>query len=112
MYHHGYDIGTLTIPNGTKPSNVIAAYGNFALAKELLIAAPATLTGTVTVRVSLDGGTTYVDYGEVAGTDLTVGAGNTVRVQNLGFTHLKVESGSNEGADRAFVVRAVEQIGC
>lgn len=72
-------------------------------AEAVMIFAPSALTGTVTVQVSSDGGSTYVDLGS-GGSDVTIGAGNAVTISPVGFNALRVTSGSSETAERTFTV--------
>ena len=72
-------------------------------ANGVTITAPATLTGTVTIKGSVDGGTSYADVGS-GGSDVTIGAGNAVTITPFVFNALKVTSGSTEAGDRTFKV--------
>jgi hypothetical protein len=99
----------LVIANGaTTTTTPITA--NLDDAEAIMITGPAALTGTVTVNVSSDGGTTYGDAGS-GGSDITVGAGNTVTISPVPFNALKVTSGSAEGAARTFKVAKIFKVG-
>lgn len=79
-------------------------------AESVTIVAPSALTGTVTIKGSVDGGTTYVDVGS-GGTDVTIGAGNAVTLSPFTFNALKVTSGSAEAAERTFTVLKQFRVG-
>lgn len=109
MSLHQANLGTLVIANGaTDTTTPITAY--LSDAEAVTIAAPSTLTGTVTIKGSVDGGTTYVDVGS-AGSDVTIGAGNTVTISPFTFNALKVTSGSAEGGERTFTVLKSFRVG-
>lgn len=102
MSRHFANLGTLVIANGqTDTTTPITKYLDDA--HSVTIVAPSTLTGTVTIRGSIDGGTTYADIGS-GGSDVTIGAGNSVTISPCPFNAIKVTSGSAEGAERTFTV--------
>lgn len=72
-------------------------------ATSVTVQAPSSLTGTVTLKASTDGGTTYSDLGS-GGSDVTIGAGNAVTITQVNFNALKVTSGSAEAGTRTFRV--------
>jgi len=103
MSYFQADLPSLVIANGaTDTTTPITKYLDDA--HSITIAGPSALTGTVTVKVSTDGGTTYVDAGS-AGSDITIGAGNSVTISPVTFNALKVTSGSAEGGARTFTVK-------
>lgn len=102
MSRHFANLGTLVIASGaTDTTTPITRY--LEDAHSVSIIAPATLTGTVTIRGSLDGGTTYGDVGS-GGSDVTIAAGNIVTLSPCPFNAIKVTSGSAEGDARTFQV--------
>lgn len=95
------DLPSLTISSGGTQSGAI---GGFSDAVALVLYAPAALTGTVTIQIEpTDTGTAWVDLGS-GGSDVTIGAGNSVTVEPVGFRQLRVVSSAAEGADRVFTV--------
>lgn len=109
MSKHTYDCGTIAITSGQTDSTALAANPHYQNAEGLVIAAPAALTGTITVQISLDGGSTYVAL-QSSGSDVTIGVSKAVSITFQGWTHLRVVSGSAEGATRTFTIRAVENV--
>lgn len=102
MSKHTVNLPNLVIANtATDSTTPITQHLDDAYA--VMITAPAALTGTVTVRTSSDNGVTYGDHGS-GGTDITVGAGNTVTLTDIAFNALKVTSSLAEGAERTFKV--------
>ena len=96
------NLPNLVIANGaTDTTTPITRYLDDA--KTLTIVAPSALTGTVTVQISVDDGTTYVDAGS-GGSDITIGAGNAVTITDPSFNGLRVTSSIAEGAERTFTV--------
>lgn len=108
MSAHTYDCGTISIANGGTTSGVLAANPHYQNAKGLVIWGSAALTGTVTVQVSYDG-TTYAAL-QSSGADVTITAADATPITFQGWTHLRLVSGSAEGAQRDFIVRAVENV--
>ena len=103
MSLHLCDMPNLVIANGaTATTTPITSYLDDAYA--VTITAPAALTGTITINVSTDGGTTYVDATS-GGSDVTVAAGNAVQISPFPYNALKVTSGGAEGAERTFTVQ-------
>jgi len=112
---------TLSIPNaGTKSGSIQGFWdspnaGKVALdnAATITIKAPAALTGTVTVQVAMTLPSVDADfsnYQDTPGTDVTIGAGKTVRVGLPGCTDLRLISGSAEAAQRDFIVDILEEL--
>ena len=102
MSRHLANLPNLVIANGaTAATTPITAYLDDA--KTITLVAPATLTGTVTIRGSVDGGVTYVDAGS-GGSDITIGAGNAVTLTDPAFNAISVLSSIAEGAERIFQV--------
>ncbi len=105
MSQHHANLPNLVIASGsTDSTTAITAYLDDA--KSLTIQAPSTLTGTVTLKASTDGGTTYSDLGS-GGSDVTIAAGNSVTITDVAFNALKVTSGSAEAGTRTFRVSKV-----
>lgn len=75
------------------------------MADRLLIWGPSALTGTVTVEVTPDGGTTWNQLSH-NGTDVTVAAGDARDVENLAWDNLRVKSSGAEAAERSFQIMA------
>ena len=109
MSRHVYDCGTIAITSGQTDSTAVAANPHYQNATGLVIGAPSALTGTITIQISLDGGSTYLAL-QSNGSDVTIGASDAVSITFQGWTHLRVVSGSAEGATRTFTVRAVEDV--
>lgn len=111
MSSHLSKIGTLRITSGqansAKLSTLLSAGQRKVLgtAKSITIHAPATLTGTVKVGVSYDGGTTFTELNE-NGTDVSVAAGDARVIFSVGWDDLRLQSSVAEGADRDFVLFA------
>ncbi len=103
-----YAIGTMVIDNSGTVSSVIAADPHFQRAQSIMIAAPAAVTGTITVQSSYDGGSTYNNH-QSGSADITVPQGDTATITVLGPTHFRVKSGSSESGDRTFTCRATER---
>lgn len=96
---------TLAIANGANLSSAVALRD----ARSGCISLPAALTATsAKFRLSADG-STYVYAKDTAGTDLSITVG-TSRIVQLpaalfaGAPWLKLEMGSNEGADRSIAI--------
>lgn len=99
-------VGSLTIPNGTKPTNELNPQAQgYAGPINMTIIAPGTLTGTVTLQVASAIGGTYADLQDPPGTGFTVAAGKAVIIRGLLAAAIRLNSGSNEGADRVFSYR-------
>ena len=109
MSLHQADMPNLVIASG-QTDTTTAITTSLDDAESITITAPAALTGTVTIKGSTDGGTSYVDVGS-AGSDVTIGAGNAVTISPFTFNALKVTSGSAEGAERTFTVQKSFRVG-
>ncbi len=103
-----YAIGTMVITGTETESTAIAADPHYQRAQSIMIAAPAAVTGTITVQSSHDGGSTYNNH-QSGGSDVTIPQGDTVTITVLGPTHFRVKSGSSEGSGRTFTCRATER---
>lgn len=102
------DLQNLVIANAGTTSGAIGSLDD---ATWIAIHAPSALTGTVTVQVEpTDAGTTWRDLTAVDGTgDVTIPAGNTVVVRQIGFRQIRLSSSGAEGAERTFnVTKQVE----
>jgi hypothetical protein len=109
MSYFQANMSNLVIANGqTDTTTPITKY--LGDAHSLTITGPSALTGTVTVKISTDGGSNYVDAGS-AGSDITIGAGNAVTISPVTFNAVKVTSGSAEGAERTFTVLKTMKVG-
>ena len=104
----GIKLGTLTIPSGTKPSNAIGGR-QLRTVGALTVIAPSALTGTVTLQVpdGIGSSPTFVNLtrpsGSAGGTeDVTIAASKAVTIENTPMHSIRVNSGTNEGANRAF----------
>lgn len=103
MARHLAFVGTLTIPNGTKPSNVLKTDQGLLGINVVIESKPAALTGTVSLLGSVnDADTPQPIY--VNGTAQTVVANAVQKYDINGLKQIAVSSGSNEGADRVFNV--------
>lgn len=93
---------TLTITSGQTTSGAlkVPSYLDF-----LVIEAPATLTGTVTLEGSTDGGTTFKTMYS-GGSAITIAANGIHTISPVGVDSVRLVSGAAEGANRAFLVRA------
>lgn len=109
MPRHVYNIPSITIGSGNNNSDAVNADPHYQKARGLVIEAPDALTGTVTVAVSFDGGSSFSKL-QSSGSDVAVGAGDAVVIDFQGWDALRVESTSAEGADRTFVLRGVEEL--
>lgn len=104
-----YDIPNIQIASSGTDSGAVAADPHFQQADGISIEAPDTLTGTVTVQVSHDGGSSFSDYQDPdSGSDVTVPAGSVAYVKYTGFDQLRVQSGSSEGSARTFTLKGIE----
>lgn len=106
---HSYDLPDLVIPSGETESNAIDAHGFYKYSEEFVVSSPATLPETVTLHVSVDGGTTYQAFQE-GGSDLTFTADKVRRVPYDGWDSMKLVAGAGVGADRTFGIRSIEDI--
>jgi|SRR3972149_4715966 len=101
MSTHFAHLGSIVISSGGTESTALTAYLDDA--QTLTITAPAALTGTVGLEISVDGGSTYTDLTS-GGTDVTIAAANAVIVTDPGFNGFRVVSGSTETDTRTFQV--------
>lgn len=70
----------------------------------LTIAAPATLTGTITVQtVPLEGSTSWTTL-QQNGSDVTIAAGKTVPISVGAFRDMRIHSSGAEGGSRDFLL--------
>ena len=100
---------TLTIPNGAKPSN--SAWLSYQTSRlvNLLIFVPGTLTGTVKLQLSPDD-TNWFNVNIDGGADIAMTAGDAEVIRSLpGIGYVRVNSGSNEGADRVFTLYVLNE---
>ena len=97
----------LVIPNSAAVSNVIDSE-RYRFADRFLIGSPSALTNTITIEVSIDKGTTYHTL-QSAGSDITLGAGDITVVLAGGWDKMRLASSGNEGAERTFELKMIEQ---
>lgn len=109
MARKSYPQADLVIPISTQPSNAVDIDA-FGVARGFAIQAPATLSGTVTVEVSLDEGSSFAAL-QSGGVDITVGGGKCVVIDFMAWDQLRLNSdaGGGEGAERIFKFRAVRE---
>lgn len=103
MSQHIANLGNLVINAAATSSSAITSY--LSDAKFVTIMGPATLTATVTVQGSHDGGTTWGDV-QSGGSDVTIATGsNSVTLSPFGYNALRVTGGSStQQATRTFTV--------
>lgn len=102
MARHLAFAGTVTIPNGTKPSNILVIEQGL-LGINLVIESPATLTGTVSLLGSVNDADAPQPV-SINGTAQTVPANSVQKYDINGLKQVQLTSGTNEGGDRAFKV--------
>lgn len=91
---------TLTIASGGTNSDAV----DVARAESATIYPPATLTGTVTVQVSGDSGSTFLDL-QSEGSDVDLTVSKALTITSLAADSLRLNSSGAEGDDRSFVVK-------
>lgn len=106
------DIGTLTIEDGETASNALDGHSCRWL-KSLEIHPPAALSGTVTVRVAPQRPTETPVYRDMEseGAAITLTAGQTLTLTELGFGSLRLETDAAPGADEVYPVTGQEDPG-
>ncbi len=100
------NLPTLFISSGLASSSILTGFED---ASALIIMAPTTLTGTITIRVATesDGVTAtaaWSDY-QSGGSDVTIGAGNAVQFTPPLAGQLILVSSGPEAGQRAFQVQ-------
>lgn len=95
----------LTIASGGTTSNSV----NVKKVKRITLVAPATLPETVTLQVSVDGGTTFNAF-QTGGADVTIAAAKAKGVDYLVATHVRLSAGAAVAADRVFQLMADEDV--
>lgn len=103
---HSYHLPDLVIANGQTESNVLTK-ADFHGAAQFVIGAPATLTGTVTISISLDDGVSYQTL-QSDGTDIELAAAKATAILVEGWDRMKLASSLSEVAERTFKVKAIE----
>lgn len=105
-------VGSLTIANGGSTSGLLSSVlseGQMKVlgsAAALSIKGPAALTGAVTVEVAQEyPGTSWTKL-QRAGSDVAIGAADTVDIENPMFRDLRLVSAGTEGAERVFGLMA------
>ena len=106
---HRQDGPTLTIASGNQNSGEVSE-AQLSGVRAIILQAPGTLPETVTVQVSADGATNFVDLQSPPGTDVTIGAGKGIVIDVGGFDALRLRAGSGVAADRDFPTNFVEDI--
>lgn len=97
---------TLTISSGSQNSGSSSLPNDLQRTdKNLLIVAPDTLDGTVTVEVDKDAqGNTFQTLQSPPGTDVEVPAGKAIMITELPLPDFRLHSSTSEGSDRDFDV--------
>ena len=106
------NLPTLTIDSGFASSSVLTGFED---ASALIIMAPATLTGTITVRIATESSgvtasSTWSDY-QSGGSDITIGQGNSAQLTPPLGGSLILVSSTAEGAKRHFQVQKRFSVG-
>lgn len=106
-------LGTLTIASSGTDSNVLS-HNLLQAARRVIITAPATLTGTITVRVSPVKNAAFAAClplrRDGAAAVVTVAAGQELHVDAGNFKSIAVVSSGAEGGARAFQVHVVHEL--
>jgi len=103
------DLPNLVIASGQTNSNAISGAED---AEALTFYAPSALTGTITLQVAKEravseGGTAASvtwHTKQSGGADITIPAGKSITITDIGFRQFRLVSGSAEGAERTFKV--------
>jgi len=105
-------LAVLTIPNGGTESDALSDHLSkgqmnvLGALEQLSVAAPATLTGIVTVEVAQEyPGTTWRELQDYLNNPMTVEAGADVGIPYVTWRDLRLVSGGAEAAAREFTVR-------
>lgn len=112
MARHPARLGTLTITSGATESTALSTLTNMKVAVgsavDLIIYAPAVLTGTVTVEISPVESPSSGDWVSLSlsGSAVTIAAGVGELIPAVAYYDLRLSSGSAEGADRDFIIVA------
>lgn len=107
MRNQPIGLGTLTVASGQTDSAALE-FRKKPL-RGITVFAPAALTGTVNIQVSGDAGSTWNDLYS-GGIVVEVPAGSAVAVDFVGWDQLRIHSDASEGADRAFVIKGIEDM--
>lgn len=89
------NLPAITISSGSQNSGSIDGFSD---ATSVLVVAPATLTGTLTVQGSLDN-SVFFDV-QSGNADITLSASDAAEIVNPSFQWVRVRSSTAEGADR------------
>ena len=105
MGSHVAHLPTMVIDSGFASSSVLTGFED---AASISIMAPASLTGTITVRIATESSgvtasSTWADL-QSGGSDVTIGAGNSVTITPPTAHSLILVSGTTETARRYFQV--------
>jgi len=106
------NLPTLTMDTGFASSSVLTGFED---ASALIIMAPTSLTGTITVRVATESSgvtasSTWADY-QSGGSDITIGAGNSAQLTPPLGGSLILVSSATESARRYFQVQKRFSVG-
>ncbi len=105
MRNYPVKLADLVIPNGTAVSNEISLLKT--RFRGLAIFSPGDLTNTITVEVSPDG-TNFMTLRSGAA-DVAIAIDECVIIDFVAYQEIRLKSSSNEGSERTFQVRAVEE---
>ena len=103
MTYYNAKMGNLVIASSGTTTPERTAKADYGDAENIVIFAPATLTGTVTVEVSDVPGGTFVPL-QSGGADVTLPAGKATTITEVGFPAMRFKSGSAEAAARTFIL--------
>ena len=105
MRNYPVKLADLVIPNGTDVSNAISLLKT--RFRGLAIFSPSALTNTITAEVSPDG-TNFMTL-RSGGSDVAIAVDECVVIDFVAYQEIQLKSSGNEGAERTFQVRAVEE---
>ena len=105
MRNYPVKLADLVIGNGNTESNEVSLLKT--RYRGLAIFSPGTLTGTITVEVSPDG-TNFMTL-RSGGSDVAIAIDECVVIDFVAYQEIRLKSGSAEGDERTFQVRAVEE---
>ena len=102
-----YGIGTLTIANNEKPSTSVDLWGragqSAGMPKKVVIYTEAAVTGTVTVQQSDDDSNWAAYFDSNRGANVTLPSTSVLTVAPI-QRYLRVNAGTNQGAERTILV--------
>lgn len=106
MRNQPISLGTVTISTSAQASSAIDLDRKYI--RSLVIGAPAAVTGTINVQISLDKQESWL-YLQSGSTDIDIPAARCVVIDCVGYDAVRVYSSSAEAVDRIFTVKAVEE---